>query len=316
VSEARRGLIFGVSAYAIWGSFPLYCPLLKPATAPEILAHRVVWSALLMAVLVVTLRRSAFLRGLWTDRRAALLLGGAAAVLSVNWLTYIWAVNNDHVVDSSLGYFVNPLVSVLLGIVVLGERLRQRQWLAVAIAAVAVVVLTVDYGRPPWIALVLACSFGTYGLLRKVAGVGAVEALAFETAVTVPVAALFLVWLGADNNFGAHGAGHAAMLATTGLVTVVPLICFGAAATRIPLVTLGLLQYLAPVLQFLLGVLWLAEPMSAGRWAGFALVWFALVVFSVEALAHRRRLPRPVEPISPLSGGKFRRVETRADPPG
>jgi chloramphenicol-sensitive protein RarD len=296
VSESRRGLLLGIAAYTMWGAFPLYWPLLEPAGAPEILAHRVLWSCLVMGVLVVLLRRRAAFVAILRDRRRALLLSAAAGVITLNWLTYIWAVNNGRVVESSLGYFINPLVSVLMGIVVLGERLRREQWLAVGIAAVAVGVLTVDYGRLPWVSLLLACSFGTYGLAKKLADVGAVESLSFETLLIAPVAVAYLTRLDAQGSlaFGAHGVGHALLLTSTGVVTAVPLICFGAAATRIPLVSLGLLQYLAPVFQFAIGVLWFAEPMPTGRWVGFVLVWMALALFTTEAWRHRRRQLRLV----------------------
>lgn len=289
--DARRGLLYGVAAYTLWGVFPLYWPLLKPASAPEILAHRVLWSCLVMGVLVVVLRRGSQFRALFSNPRVARLLTIAAVLVSANWLTYIWAVNNDHVVESALGYFINPLVSVVLGIAFFGERLRRWQWLAVGLAAVAVVVLTLDYGRLPWVALVLAFSFGTYGLAKKLAGVDAVESLAFETLLIAPLAAAYVLWLGARDEltFLTGGTSHALLLATTGLITALPLLCFGAAAVRIPLVSLGLLQYLAPLLQFALGVWWFHEPMPASRWAGFVLVWLALAVFTAEALANRRQ---------------------------
>jgi chloramphenicol-sensitive protein RarD len=291
VSESRRGLLYGLAAYTLWGAFPLYWPLLEPAGAPEILAHRVLWSCVMMGGLVLVLRRGPAFRAILGDRRRRVLLAAAALVITVNWLTFIWAVNNDRVVETSLGYFINPLVSVLMGIAVLGERLRREQWLAMGVAAAAVVVLTVEYGHPPWVALVLACSFGSYGLLKKLAGVGAVESLSFETLLLAPFAAAYLGWLQTQGSlvFGHHGAGNALLLASTGVVTAVPLICFGAAATRIPLVTLGLLQYLAPILQFALGVLWFHEPMPLGRWVGFLLVWCALALFTTEAWRHRRR---------------------------
>ncbi len=291
MSEPRRGLLFGVAAYTIWGAFPLYFPLLKPAAASEILAHRILWSAIVMGLLVLVLRRGRQLRAIWSDRRRTRLLLTAAGLVSVNWMTYIWAVNDGRVVESSLGYFINPLVSVLMGIGVLGERLRREQWVAVGVAAAAVAVLTVDYGRLPWVALVLAGTFGSYGLAKKLAGVEAVESLSFETLSVAPLAAAYLAWLAAhgDLSFAHHGPGHGLLLASTGLVTAVPLICFGAAAVRIPLVTLGLLQYLAPVFQFALGVLWFHEDMPLSRWVGFVLVWLALVLFTVEAWRHRRR---------------------------
>lgn len=291
MSEQRRGFLLGVAAYGIWGAFPLYWPLLEPAGAVEILAHRILWSMLTMGVLVVVLGRGRHLRAILADRRTRTLLTVGAIVIAVNWATYIWGVNNGHVVETSLGYFINPLVTVLMGVLILGETMRRLQWMALGVAALAVVVLTVDYGRPPWIALVLACSFGTYGLAKKQADTGAVEGLAFETAVLAPVAAAYVGWLVVvgESGFGSHGLGHAALLMTTGAVTALPLICFGAAATRLPMVTLGLLQYLAPVLQFVVGLLVFHEEMPVGRWIGFGLVWLALVVFTVESVNHRRR---------------------------
>ena len=275
----------------MWGAFPLYWPLLEPAGAFEILAHRVLWSCITMGVLVLLVRRTSQLRDIWRDRRVRLLLTVAAAVISVNWATYIWGVNNGRVVETSLGYFINPLVTVLMGVVILGERLRPLQWAALAIASGAVVVITLDYGRLPLVALVLAFSFGSYGLCKKTANVGATESLAFETAVIAPFALAYVVWLGATggSNFADHGLGHSLLFMTTGSVTAVPLICFGAAATRVSMVTLGLLQYLAPILQFGLGVFWFHEDMPAGRWIGFVLVWIALVLFTFEAVTHRRR---------------------------
>lgn len=291
MSDQRRGFTLGFLAYLMWGAFPLYWPLLKPAGAVEILAHRMVWSLVVMGVLVVALRRAGALRAVLRDRRTALLLVVAAITITVNWGTYIYGVNTDRVVETSLGYFINPLVTVLMGVLVLGERLRPVQWTALAIGLLAVVVLTVDYGRPPVIALVLAVSFGTYGLAKKSAGVGAIESLAFETAVIAPFALGYLVWLGSSGraHFASEGAGHVFLLVASGVVTAVPLLCFGGAATRVSMTTLGLLQYLTPSIQFALGVTLLGEQMPTGRWIGFALVWLALVVLTAEALRHRRR---------------------------
>jgi len=297
VPDSRRGFLFGVAAYLLWGAFPLYWPILEPAGAIEILAHRILWSAITMVVLILALRRGPHLRALLADRRVVGLLGLAAAVITVNWATYIWGVNNGRVVETSLGYFINPLVTVLMGVLILGERLRPVQWVAMGVAATAVAVLTWDYGRLPYIALVLAFSFGTYGLAKKTADVGAVESLTLETALLSPFALAYVGWLVATggSSFGSHGTGHALLFTTTGIVTAIPLICFGAAATRVSMVTLGLLQYLAPILQFALGVLWFHEDMPAGRWAGFVLVWVALVVFTVEATHHHRQLRLTVE---------------------
>lgn len=291
VSESRQGLAFGVGAYVLWGSFPLYWPLLKPAGAGEILAHRILWSAVAMALLVFVMGRRRQFAAVMRDRRATVLLAFAAIAVSANWLLYVWAVNNGRVVETSLGYFINPLVTVLLGVVALGERLRPLQWAAMVVATVAVGVLTIDYGRLPWVALTLACTFGSYGLLKKLAHVGAVESLSFETLLVAPLAGGYLTWLAlhGESSFGSYGAGHAALLATTGLVTALPLVLFGASAIRVSMTTLGLLQYLAPTIQFALGVLWFSEEMPAGRWIGFGMVWIALAMFTVEAVQHRRR---------------------------
>ena len=291
VTDQRRGLLLGVAAYAMWGGFPLYWPLLEPAGAIEILAQRVLWSLITMGILVVLLRRTRQFRALLRQRRTFALLAVAALTITVNWATFIYGVNSGRVVETSLGYFINPLVTVLMGVLILGERLRPLQWFAMGIASLAVVVLTLDYGRLPWVALVLAFSFGTYGLAKKSANVGAVESLTLETTLIAPFAASYVGWLAVtgQSNFAAHGTGHALLLSSSGIVTAIPLICFGAAAIRVSMVTLGLLQYLAPVLQFALGVLYFHEDMTPGRWAGFAMVWVALLIFTYEANGHRRR---------------------------
>ena len=290
-AETRRGLLLGITAYVLWGAFPLYWPLLEPGGAVEILAHRILWSLVTMGLLVVLLRRRAQLRAIVSDRRVFRLLLLAAVVISVNWGTYIYGVNSGRVVETSLGYFINPLVTVLMGVLILGERLRTLQWVALGVGTAAVAVLTWDYGRPPYVALALAFSFGTYGLAKKTAGAGAVESLAFETAVLVPLAGGYLIWLAAVGNshFTTDGVGHALMLTTAGIVTAIPLICFGGAATRVSLTSLGLLQYLAPILQFVLGLIVFDEEMPVGRWIGFGLVWLALSMFTFELIRHRRR---------------------------
>jgi chloramphenicol-sensitive protein RarD len=291
VSSSRQGFLFGIAAYLLWGGFPLYWPLLEPAGSVELLAHRILWSVVTLGVLVLVLRRSGQFRALFGDRRVVLLLTLAAAVITVNWGTYIYGVTNDRVVETSLGYFINPLVTVLMGVLLLSERLTRPQWVAIGVGGLACIVLTVDYGHPPWIALVLAFSFGTYGLAKKQAGAEAVESLTLETLLVAPLALGYLAWLVAheQSTFGTEGTGHALLLMSAGLVTALPLLCFGAAAIRVPMVTLGLLQYLAPILQFLLGVLWFHEAMSTGRWIGFALVWVALAIFTFESIRHRRR---------------------------
>jgi chloramphenicol-sensitive protein RarD len=296
VATDRTGLVAGITAYLLWGLITLYWPLLDPAAPIEVLAHRIAWSLVVVGVLLAATRR--FRRALALDRRRAALLALAALLIAVNWGTFIAAVTSDQVVETSLGYFINPLVTVALGVVVLGERLRRAQWAAFVLAAVAVVVLTVDVGRPPWIALVLASTFALYGLLKKRADVEPLESLAFETVVLVVPAVGYLAVLGAtgDGTFTTEGPGHAALLAGAGLATALPLVAFGAAAVRIPLTTIGLLQYLAPTIQFFIGVVVLSEPMPASRLAGFVLVWAALVVFSADGLREarrRRRAPAP-----------------------
>ena len=287
-------MLLGLTAWTMWGFFPLYWPLLEPSGAVEILAHRIFWSMIVMLGVVVALRKRDSLRATVAQRRTRWLLAVAAALITVNWGTYIWGVNNHHVVETSLGYFINPLVSVLIGVVVLGERLRRLQWAALALAAVAVLALTVEYGHPPWVALILAISFGSYGLAKKKANAGAVESLVVETLVVSPVALGYLVFLTATgaSTFGSNGGWHVALVVGTGVVTVLPLLAFGGAATRIPLSTLGLMQYVTPTVQFLLGILFFHEPMPAMRWVGFALIWLALVLFTAESLRHRHRQRR------------------------
>ncbi|MDH6544921.1 EamA family transporter RarD [Streptomyces lavendulae] len=290
-NEQRAGLLYGFGAYGMWGLVPLFWPLLKPSGAIEILAHRMVWSLAVVGVALIALRRWSWMAELLRQPRKLALTALAATVISVNWGLYIWSVNNGHVVEASLGYFINPLVTIALGVLVLGERLRRPQWAAVGISFAAVLVLAIGYGRPPWISLALASSFATYGLIKKKLGMGGLESLTAETAMLFLPALGYLLWLAAEgrSTFAAQGLGHSALLASTGLVTAIPLVCFGAAAIRVPLSTLGLLQYLAPVFQFGLGVLYFHEAMPPERWAGFSLVWAALVLLSWDALRSSRR---------------------------
>ena len=294
MEERRTGIAAGLGAYSLWGLFPLYFPLLEPAGGLEIVAHRVLWSLLFIAVLLVALRRWGQVRAALTDRRAMLVLLGAALLIAVNWLVFVYAVNSGQVVETSLGYFINPLVSVLLGVVVFTERLRPLQWTAVGIAAVAVGVLTVDYGRLPWIALTLAVSFGLYGLLKKLVRVDAAPGLWVETALVAVPAVVLLGFLHArgDGTFGNAGVGHALLLAGSGVATAIPLLLFAAAARRIPLSTVGLLQYLTPLMQLSIGVFVYGEPMPPARLVGFAIVWVALAVFTADTLRQARGASR------------------------
>ncbi|MEV5509824.1 EamA family transporter RarD [Streptomyces orinoci] len=285
-SETRTGFLYGTAAYAIWGLFPLYWPLLEPTGPFEILAHRMVWSLITVAAALTLTRRWAWIRPLLRQPRRLAMIAAGATLISANWAIYIWAVNSHHVVETALGYFINPLVVIALGVLVMRERLRPAQWAAVAIGAAAVVVLAVGYGKLPWIALGLAASFGTYSLVKKKVALGGLESMAAETAVQFLPALGFLILLGArgKSSFATAGAGHAALLAASGLITAVPLIAFGAAAVRLPLSVMGMLQYLAPVFQFALGLLVFHEAMPPERWAGFALVWLALALLTWDGL--------------------------------
>lgn len=290
-TEQRAGLLYGIGAYGMWGIVPLFWPLLEPSGAMEILAHRMVWSLGVVGIALLVVRRWAWIGELIRTPRKLGLIAVAAAVITVNWGLYIWAVNNGQVVEASLGYFINPLVTIAMGVLLLGERLRPVQWAAVATGLLAVLVLAIGYGRPPWISLALAFSFATYGLAKKKVNLGGLESLAAETAVLFLPALGFLLWLGArgEATFTSGGAGHGVLLAATGIVTAVPLVCFGAAAIRVPLSTLGLLQYLAPVFQLVLGILYFHEEMPPERWSGFALVWLALSLLTWDALRTARR---------------------------
>ncbi|MCA2227056.1 EamA family transporter RarD [Nonomuraea aurantiaca] len=288
--DLRRGVLFGAAAYTMWGLFPLYWPLLKPSGAVEILAHRMAWSLVAVLVVLAVRRHWSWISGLLKEPRKLALLALAAVIVTVNWGVYIYAVNAGQVVESALGYFINPLISVLFGVVLLKERLRPLQWAAVGFGTLAVLVLTIDYGRPPWIALALAVSFGLYGLVKKQANVGAAESLTVETLVLLAPALAYILYLGqtGQSTFGTEGLGHAALLAGAGVITAVPLLCFTAAAIRVPLSTIGLLQYIAPVLQFLCGVLVAKETMPASRWIGFSIVWLALAIFTYDSIRTAR----------------------------
>jgi chloramphenicol-sensitive protein RarD len=294
VDERRLGVVSGITAYALWGLFPLYFPLLEPAGGLEIVAHRVIWSLVFVAVLLTVVRRWPLVRAAFADRRTLLVLAVAAVLIAANWLVFVYGVNSGHVVETSLGYFINPLVSVLLGVVVFSERLRPLQWTAVGIAAVAVGVLTVDYGHPPWIALALAESFGLYGVMKKLVRVEAAPGLFVETAIVAVPAAAAIVVLQADGQGTATsgGAGHFLLLMSSGVATAIPLLLFAAATRRIPLSTVGLLQYLTPLMQLAIGVFVRHEPMPPARLAGFVIVWIALAVFTADSLRTARAAGR------------------------
>jgi chloramphenicol-sensitive protein RarD len=288
--EQRLGVAFGVAAYLMWGVFPLLFRLLRSVSSMEILLHRVTWSFVVVVVLLAVRRQGRWLGELRGNHRRVARLAAAGVLVATNWLAYIWAVNAGHVVEAALGYYINPLITVALGVLVLGERLRRLQVVSLSLGAAAVLVLTVAYGRLPWVALVLATTFAGYGYLKKSVGIGAAPSLAVETGVLLPVAVGGLIFLGARGEAAfLHGsAGRDVLLVGLGLITAVPLLAFGAAASRIPLSLLGLLQYLTPTLQLLCGVVVLGEPLPPQRLAGFVLVWAALVVLTVDALRSTR----------------------------
>ena len=292
----KKGTWYAIAAYSIWGLFPLYWKSLGQVPALQLLAHRIVWSfAIVLGLIVITRQWPAFRRTAFQRRTLTIYLA-AAIFIAVNWGTYVWAVNAGHVVQSSLGYFINPLFSILLGVAFLRERLRLWQWMPIGLAGVGVIYLAVSYGAVPWISLTLATSFGLYGLVKKKAPLGSTHGVAVETGWLFGPALLWL--LGAE--FTGQGAFlhisplGSAMLVCGGLVTTVPLLLFAAAAQRIPLWLMGVLQYINPTLQFLLGVLVYREPFSHAQLIGFSIVWLALILFGVEGLAAARALPQAI----------------------
>jgi chloramphenicol-sensitive protein RarD len=289
MSNERRGVLFGIAAYSIWGLFPLYFTLLQPSGALEVLAHRCLWCLVALALLLTVRKQWAWLRPMLADRRRMAMLTAAAIAIALNWGLYIYAVNAHHVTEAALGYFINPLITVLLGVVVLHEKLTRTGWVAVGLAGCAVAVLTISYGRLPYIALILALSFACYGFLKNRIKAPAIESLTVETAVlAIPALIVMLVLSSTGKATFGHSAGHSTLLAGAGVVTAVPLVLFGAAATRVSLTTMGLLQYLTPTGQFLVAVLVRHEPLPTDRLVGFCLIWLALIVFSVGNTRKRR----------------------------
>ncbi|NUO85062.1 MAG: EamA family transporter RarD [Cupriavidus sp.] len=282
----QLGILYALLAYLIWGLLPLYIKSLPGIAPMEILLHRMVWSLVFLGLILAWRRQWAWLGQVLRDRRLLLSFAASAALLCANWFLYIWAVSANRVVDASLGYFINPLFSVLLGVVFLHERLRRVQWLAIAVAAAGVAWLTVAAGQLPWIALGLAASFGGYGLLRKTGALGALEGLSLETLLLFPLAAAALGWLFAtgQDSFTHAAPGTQWLLLLAGPVTAVPLLFFAAGARRIPLSLLGLLQYTGPTLQLLLGVWLWHEPFPAQKQVGYALIWLSLALYAAEGL--------------------------------
>ncbi len=293
-SDRSKGWIAGVLAYTLWGVFPLYFVLLARSGPVEIVAHRIVWSLVLAGALLAAARGWRRLVAVLRDRRTALRLAAAGVLVTLNWSTYVFGVLTGRTLEAALGYFVNPLTVVALGLVVLGEQLRALQWVAVGVGVLAVVVMVVAYGEVPWVALLLTVTFGLYSLVKKQVGptVRPVEGLVVETATVTPVALVVLGVLAArgEQTFGLDA--HGALLALAGVVTAVPLLLFATTARHLPMVGIGMLQYLSPLWQFLIGWLLLDEPMPAARWAGFLLVWLAVVIFVTDGVLAARRARR------------------------
>jgi len=286
----NKGIITAASAYILWGFLPLYFKFVHDVPALETTAHRVIWSVLLLVVILVVRRDfGAFRASL--NRRTLLIFGGSAALLAVNWLIYVYGVTSGYVVETSLGYFINPLVNVVLGTIFLGERLRPTQWIPVGLAALGVTYLTFSLGSLPWIALALAFTFGLYGLVRKVAPLGSRYGLTLETGLLFIPAAAYLAALEFNGTayFGHAGLATTILLALLGVVTAVPLLLFASGARQVPMTTLGLLQYIAPTLQFLTGIFLYGEPVTPARMMGFAIIWTALAIYSLEGFLARRR---------------------------
>lgn len=291
MSDRRRGVLYALTAYGLWGLMPLYVKALGKVPPLQIVAHRVVWASSLLALLVAATRQTEWLTLLRRKPRVLWTFALSAGTLSVNWLVYIWAVGQGRVVDASLGYFINPLLSVVLGVVVLKERLRSAQWAAVGLAALGVLWLTLLAGELPWIGLTVAASFGVYGLLRKTAPIDALGGLTLETLLLLPVALGYVVYssFGAGGAFAGGGTSRTLLLLAAGPVTALPLLAFGAGARRIPLALVGILQYVAPTLQLLLGIVAFGEALPHRKLVGFALIWLAVLLYSAEALARRVR---------------------------
>lgn len=301
-AEAGKGTAYGLLAYGLWGVFPLYFVALAPAPALEVLAHRILWSLVLCVAILALAGRARWVLQIFTDRRLLVPMSAAGLLIGLNWTIYIVAVMSGHVTEAAMGYFLNPLLTVALGVLVLRERLRAGQWVAVGLGFIAGVYLTIDYGSVPWISLSLALCFAGYGLIKKQVGrrVSALDSLTGETLLMGPFAVALLIWLAmtGQQTFVGEGAGHTALLLSAGVATTVPLLLFAAAATRVTLVTVGLLQFINPVMQLLVGVLILGEVVPTSRWVGFALVWVALLVLTVDSLVstgRSRRLARSAE---------------------
>lgn len=288
----NRGILYALGAYITWGIFPVYWKILHGVPALQLLSHRIVWSFLFLLAFVILARQWRSFKDAISHRHVLLIYLAAAVLIGINWLTYVWAVNAGFIVETSLGYFINPLLNVLLGVIIFRERLRRFQWIPVFLAAAGVIYLTLVYGQLPWIALTLAVSFGIYGVVKKIAPLGSLYGLFLETGILFVPAVIWIVYSDVIGTgaFLRAGTGTSLLLVGAGLVTTIPLLMFASAAQRIPLSLLGIFQYISPTLQFLLGVLVYREPFDRNHMIGFCIVWVALIIFWGEGLLARRRL--------------------------
>ncbi len=289
------GLLYGVSAYTLWGLFPIYWPLLKPANPLEIVSHRAVWTLVFcFIILALTKTLKSTLSLLKRPKIVAGLFLGSI-LISINWIIYIYAANNEHVVEASLGYYINPIVVIATGVIVLKEKMRPLQWTAVGIATLGVAVLTIDYGRLPWIALGLALSWGSYGLVKKQLGLGALEGLSIETLLSSGFYLAYLIWLGnsGDGHF-TYSLTLTLLLIGGGAVTAIPLLLFNGSTNRLPLTLIGLLQYITPTIQFCIGVWYFHEDMPTARWVGFLIIWVALMSLAIDLVKSSRSVDNSI----------------------
>jgi len=295
LSKNKTGLLLGLSAYILWGIFPLYWPLLKSASAAEIVSHRAIWTLVFCTIILAITKSLKNTIATLKKPKIVLRLSLASALVSVNWLVYIWSTNNGHVVEASLGYYINPLAMVAFGVIILKEKLRKLQWIALGTATFGVLVLTVDYGRPPWIALILATSWGSYGLIKKQLGLKALDGLAIETLLAGLPYLIYLIYIGqkGSGHFG-HGAGITLLLISAGAVTAIPLLLFNGAMTRLPLTVIGLMQYITPTITFSIGVWVRHEDMPTTRWVGFLIIWLALVTLAADLIKSSRAVDNRV----------------------
>ena len=289
------GLLFGVSAYTLWGLFPIYWPLLKPADPLEIVSHRAVWTLVFCFIILALTKTLKSTLALLKRPKIVAGLFLSSILISINWIIYIYAANTGHVIEASLGYFINPLVVIATGVIVLKEKMRPLQWLAVGIATIGVAVLTIDYGRLPWIALGLALSWGSYGLVKKQLGLGALEGLSIETLLTSGFYLGYLIWLGnrGEGQFS-HSLTLTFLLIGGGAVTAIPLLLFNGSTNRLPLTLVGLLQYITPTIQFCIGVWYYHEDMPAARWAGFLIIWVALMSLALDLIRSSRTVDHSI----------------------